>query len=107
MFGILGSLHFAIAGVVSNVVGGELYAHVGGKKLFLGVGVVCGVWTGVMLVHYNIRRYVRQQNSSNTVVVKVGALPTHQVTALTARQRRMSKLAAESTIMHRRMSVFG
>lgn len=57
MFSILTSLHFAVGAVIANVVGGELYSLYGGRKLFLGIGVICVAWTGLMIMFYNMKKF--------------------------------------------------
>ena len=57
MFSILTSIHFAVGAILANVAGGELYSIFGGRKLFLGIGVVCVAWTGVMIMYYHLVKY--------------------------------------------------
>ncbi|XP_057290062.1 uncharacterized transporter YwbF-like [Hydractinia symbiolongicarpus] len=52
MFGILYSLHFALASLISSIAGGVIYDAFGGRMLFRGAGIVGCVWCA-MVIFYN------------------------------------------------------
>ena len=56
VFNIVISLYYCFAGVISNVGGGVLYQHVGGRFFFQIMGIVSGIWGMTLLLFYLIHR---------------------------------------------------
>ena len=55
------SIFFYIGSLVGNIGGSEVYEEYGGKKLFLGMSLVCGVWAVLMFVFYIRPKIVRRR----------------------------------------------
>ena len=51
LLGIMNGVFFGIAGGSSSLIGGILYKHFGGRNLFRGYAIICGVWTVFMILH--------------------------------------------------------
>ena len=66
MYSVLSSVYYGFGGVVGNIVGGVVYTHYGGRMLFRTTGVLCGVWTAVMLVYYQGRECWTRPTSERT-----------------------------------------
>ena len=62
MFLILQSIHFGVAALLSITVGGHLYQLYGGRALFRGKAVICGVWTALMVIYYGSKRIKNKYN---------------------------------------------
>lgn len=60
MFLIFQSTHFGVAALLANIVGGIMYQDYGGQMLFMGKGIICGVWSFLMLIYYG-RKYLKQR----------------------------------------------
>ena len=52
---VLYTVHFDVTGFLLNVVCGKVYEELGGRVLFRSIGVLCGVWTLLMVVYCFIR----------------------------------------------------
>ena len=73
MFGILSGIFFSLSAMVSNMLGGIVYETYSGRILFRWVAVICGVWTGLMIIYYGAkylknRSFSRNDNSIKYVV---------------------------------------
>ena len=58
MFGILSGIFFSLSAIVSNMVGGVVYETYSGRILFRWGAVICGVWTGLMIIYYG-KKYMK------------------------------------------------
>ena len=65
MFTVVSSAYFGIGGMVANMLGGVIYGKYGGDILFRGMGVLCGIWTVLMLISYNGMNYIEQWGRKN------------------------------------------
>ena len=52
MFSIVTSIHFALGAIIGNVLGGKVYDIIGGRILFRANGMLCGVWSCLLLTYY-------------------------------------------------------
>ena len=62
IFGIFNCLYFSFSGMIGNMVGGIVYETYNGKILFRSVAVICGVWTGLMIIYYE-KTYLKNRLS--------------------------------------------
>jgi len=72
MFMLLSSIHFGVMGVIGNIVGGKVYQHYDGRRLFMGAGIISGLWA-LVLVLYHGTRYMKNSTPDTYPVTKVSA----------------------------------
>ena len=65
MFTIVSGVYIGIGGMVANMLGGAIYGRYGGDVLFRGMGVLCGIWTVVMLISNNGMNHIEQWGRKN------------------------------------------
>lgn len=53
MFMILNVCHTPVGNLIGNMIGGYLYEQHGGRKFFLGIGILLGSW-GFLMLFYNL-----------------------------------------------------
>lgn len=57
---IINTIHFVASSAIANIVGGIVYNKYGGRVLYRGMGIVCGVWSVVIALFYGWR-YLKQR----------------------------------------------
>lgn len=63
---IMTTLFFIVSAFVANIVGAKIYEMYGGKVLFFGQSLLCGVWSFVILCHYFSKQWRRSNSSRDT-----------------------------------------
>lgn len=57
MYGIMYSLQFGFAYIITNIVGGMTYKRFGGRLLFLGASIIAAIWSIFIVVYVIIYRF--------------------------------------------------
>jgi len=66
MNAIMTTLFFIVSNFIANVGGAKIYELYGGKMLFWGQALLCGVWSLVILIHFASKHLQRRcKQSSN------------------------------------------
>ena len=60
--GLLIQLHFSLSGIITNVIGGQVYNKYGGRAVFRGAACVGGGWLIVMVLYFGVMTKIRKRS---------------------------------------------
>ena len=69
MNAIMTTLFFIVSNFIANVGGAKIYEVYGGKMLFWGQALLCGVWSLIILLRYASKYFQRNCRRTNNIVV--------------------------------------
>ena len=56
MNSIMMMMFFSVSNLLANMLGGEIYQKYGGRQLFFGKAILCGIWGGLMIMYYGYKQ---------------------------------------------------